>query len=56
MACGFNGARLHEKIFEERFLYHCDRLGYMVWGEFPNWGLDHSRPESVYSVLPEWLE
>ncbi len=28
----------------------------MVWGEFPNWGLDHSRPESVYSVLPEWLE
>ena len=41
MACGFNGARLHEKIFEERFLYHCDRLGYMVWGEFPNWGLDH---------------
>ena len=40
MACGFNGARLHEKIFEERFLYHCDRLGYMVWGEFPNWGLD----------------
>lgn len=56
MACGFNGARLHEKIFEERFLYHCDRLGYMVWGEFPNWGLDVTRPDAVYSVLPEWLE
>ena len=56
MSCGFNGARLHEKIFEERFLYHCDRLGYMVWGEFPNWGLDHSQPQAVYSVLPEWLE
>ena len=55
MACGFNGARLHEKIFEERFLYHCDKLGYMVWGEFPNWGLDHTRPEAVFSVLPEWL-
>ncbi len=55
-SCGFNGARLHEKIFEERFLYHADRLGYMVWGEFPNWGLDHSRAESVYSILPEWLE
>lgn len=56
MSCGFNGARLHEKIFEERFLYHADRLGYMVWGEFPNWGLDHTRTESVCSILPEWLE
>lgn len=56
MACGFNGARLHEKIFEERFLYHCDRLGYLVWGEFPNWGLDHTRPEAIYAILPEWLE
>ena len=56
MACGFNGARLHEKIFEERFLYHCDRLGYLVWGEYPNWGLDVSRPEAVFSILPEWLE
>ncbi len=53
---GFNGARLHEKIFEPRFLYHCDKMGYLVWGEFPNWGLDHSRPESVYGILPEWME
>lgn len=53
---GFNGARLHEKIFEERFLYHCDRLGYIVWGEFPNWGLDHSYADSIYGFLPEWLE
>jgi len=56
MAMGFNGARLHEKIFEERFLYHCDRLGYIVWGEYPNWGLDHSRADSIYPVLPEWME
>ena len=56
MAMGFNGARLHEKIFEPRFLYHADRLGYLVWGEYPNWGLDHSRPESVYPILHEWLE
>lgn len=55
MAMGFNGARLHEKVFEERFLYHADRLGYLVWGEFPNWGLDHSRPQAIYSILPEWL-
>ncbi len=56
MAVGFNGARLHEKIFEERFLYHADRLGYIVWGEYPDWGLDHSYDENVYSILPEWIE
>ena len=56
LAMGFNGARLHEKIFEPRFLYHADKLGYLVWAEYPNWGLDHTRAESVYSVLPEWLE
>ena len=56
MACGFNGARLHEKIFEPRFLYHADRLGYLVWGEYPNWGLDHSQSSAVFSILPEWLE
>ena len=53
---GFNGARPHEKIFEERYLYHCDRMGYIVWGEFPNWGLYHNKPEAIYSFLPQWLE
>ncbi len=56
MAMGFNGARLHQKVFEERFLYHCDRKGYLVWGEFPSWGLDLSHLDSVYGILPEWLE
>ncbi len=56
LAMGFNGARLHEKVFEKRFLYHCDRMGYIVWGEYPNWGLDHSDPTCIYTVLPEWLE
>ena len=37
---GFNGARLHQKVFEKRFLYHCDKLGYLVFGETGNWGLD----------------
>ena len=26
MAMGFNGARLHEKVFEARFLYHADHM------------------------------
>ncbi|MFA5561519.1 MAG: sugar-binding domain-containing protein [Eubacteriales bacterium] len=56
VAMGFNGARLHQKVFEERFLYHCDRKGYLVWGEFPSWGLDHSYPDAIYGILPEWLE
>ena len=56
MYCGFNGARLHQKIFEPRFLYHCDRLGYMVWGEHANWCLDISRPEAYANFMPEWLE
>jgi beta-galactosidase/beta-glucuronidase len=38
MAAGFNGARLHQKVFEERFLYHADHMGYLVWGEFADWG------------------
>jgi len=56
MDMGFNGARLHQKIFEERFLYHCDRLGYMVWGEYPNWGLDESVPAAWADFLEEWTD
>jgi len=56
MDLGFNGARLHEKVFEERFLYHADKMGYLVWGEHANWGLDHTVPESLHYFLPEWLE
>ena len=43
-AAGFNGARLHQKVFEPRYLYWADKLGYLVWGEFPNWGLDYNNP------------
>lgn len=56
MEMGFNGARLHEKVFEPRFLYHCDKKGYIVWGEHANWGLDITEPFSIYPFLKEWLE
>ncbi|MBQ9974785.1 MAG: beta-galactosidase [Oscillospiraceae bacterium] len=56
LAMGFNGARLHEKVFEARFLYHADRLGYLVWGEYPDWGLDHTCADHIYAMLPEWME
>ena len=56
MDAGFNGARLHEKIFEPRFLYYCDKLGYLAWGEYPNWGYDYSNPEVTDVIVPEWIE
>ena len=56
LAMGFNGARLHQKIFEERVLYYCDKKGYIVWGEYPDWGLDHSYADCIYGMLPEWIE
>ena len=61
LVAGFNGARLHQKVFEERFLYHADRLGYLVWSEFPDWGCagfgpadNHQRPGATY--ITQWLE
>jgi beta-galactosidase/beta-glucuronidase len=64
-AAGFNGARLHQKVFEERFLYHADRLGYLCWGEFPDWGCrdnepvgvnSHLNPQFGLTVAAQWLE
>lgn len=56
MDMGFNGARLHQKVFEPRFLYHCDVLGYLVWEEHANWGLDISKDKAWERFVPEWLE
>ncbi|GHA02085.1 glycoside hydrolase family 2 protein [Streptomyces purpurascens] len=60
LRAGFNGARLHQKVFEERYLHHADRLGYLVWGEFGDWGCetgvrdDNQRPDASY--VTQWLE
>ena len=54
LAAGFNGARLHQKVFEERFLYHADRLGYLVWGELGDWGLDRENPRAT--TVTQFLE
>ncbi len=64
MAAGFDGARLHQKVFEERFLYHCDRLGYLVWGEFGDWSGhpfevgDRQQPDRQLTAawVTQWLE
>jgi len=56
MQAGFNGARLHQKVFEERFHYWADKLGYLTWAESPSWGLDNCSPESQRYFLTEWSE
>ena len=56
MAAGFNGARLHQKVFEKRFLYYCDKAGYLVWGEHANWGMDYKNPIAVENFICEWTE
>jgi len=56
MAAGFNGARLHQKVFEERFHYWADRLGYLTWGESSSWGMDVTDPVSARNFIGEWAE
>ena len=61
LKAGFNGARIHQKVAEERYLYHADRLGILLWGEYGDWGInghgptgDNQRP--TLSFLSEWAE
>ncbi|MCF0184958.1 MAG: beta-glucuronidase [Bacteroidaceae bacterium] len=53
-SAGFNGARLHQKVFEDRYYYWADRLGYLTWGESPSWGLDANDPIAARNFLSEW--
>jgi len=62
LRAGFNGARLHQKVFEERFHYWADRLGYLTWGEYCDWGMGlfgrggppDAAAHSAWSFLSEW--
>jgi len=56
LAAGFNGARLHQKVFEERFHYWADSLGYLTWGESSSWGMDVKDVVSARNFLAEWRE
>jgi beta-galactosidase/beta-glucuronidase len=35
-AFGLNGARKHQKVEDPRWLYWCDKMGFIVWGEMAN--------------------
>jgi beta-galactosidase/beta-glucuronidase len=56
MQAGFNGARLHQKVFEERFHYWADQLGYLTWGESSSWGLNVKDVVSARNFVSEWRE
>jgi beta-galactosidase/beta-glucuronidase len=51
---GFNGVRIHQKVEDPRFLYWCDRLGLMVWGEMANAYVFSQT--AVERLTREWLE
>lgn len=53
---GFNGARLHQKVFESNFLYECDKQGYIVWGEYPSWCIDFKDCSYLNQFKNEWKE
>lgn len=55
-AVGFNGARLHQKVFEPRFLHWADKLGYLVWGEYPSYGANYIDPDVDAPIVREWTE
>lgn len=51
---GFNTARIHQKIEDPRFLYWADKLGLMLWGEFP--ATFEFSPKASSRVTSEWIE
>jgi len=36
---GLNGVRKHQLAADPRYLYWCDKLGLLVWGEMGDWGM-----------------
>lgn len=51
---GFNGVRIHQKVEDPRFLYWCDRLGLIVWGEMPNAFVFSE--SAVERLTREWID
>ena len=53
-AMGFNGARKHQKIEDPRWLYWTDTLGFLVWGEMPDF--HEATPLADARLEAEWRE
>lgn len=50
---GFNGARKHQKVEDERYLYYADVYGYLVWAEMPSMYAFTERSAAAFKR--EWL-
>jgi len=51
---GFNGVRKHQKIEDPRFLYHADKMGFLVWGEIAA-AYSYSK-KYVKRITHEWID
>lgn len=51
---GFNGCRKHQKAEDPRFLYHADRLGFLVWGEMANCA--NYDDTTIQKMSDEWYQ
>ena len=51
---GFNGVRIHQKVEDERFLYYCDIMGIIVWGEYP--ATYEYNDQAVENLTDEWVK
>ncbi|MCL2249093.1 MAG: glycoside hydrolase family 2 [Oscillospiraceae bacterium] len=51
---GFNGVRKHQKIEDPRFLYHADKMGFLVWGEIAA-AYNYSN-KYVKRITGEWID
>src|SRR5262249_32609410 len=50
---GFNGVRVHQVVADPRFLYWCDRLGLLVWGEMANAYVFSQ--QAIERLTTEWM-
>lgn len=55
-AAGFNGARTHQKAFEDRYFYWADKLGYFTYAEAPSWVLNINDEMAARNFIGEWSE
>lgn len=51
---GLNGTRMHQKVEDPRFLYLCDKMGLLVWGEMANAAEGHFSDRAVKIANAVW--
>lgn len=52
---GFNMLRKHGKVESDRWYFHCDRMGMLVWQDMPNGGSDYQHWFVTYlATLLNW--